>query len=298
MLAGAVDQPPPGSQYAGGLDRVRTDGTKPRGFQWLTRPMLVSMLGLAILAGFGIPTINAYQPPVAGPLLTFIRSAAEPHEQHVTVSGRAATLEDPTGDQSGEVLLATDIVTADYAFMPVVPAWLLGEVLNCMSLTVVCASSRGDLFSFSQGAMVFLQRMVAAPEGLPSGRSGEWGPMLAGAGNDAAPLTPRMDFPGANLAVITSLRNGAYGIRVLEYDGRRFIPLEQDARSRWVGADLLTLVPIGSAFSLPIGWDAYASISDRGAPGRCRDRLREHELSPLLDLEETPFLEFVDVTAG
>jgi hypothetical protein len=204
MLAGAVDQPPPGSQYAGGLDRVRTDGTKPRGFHWLTRPMLVSMLGLAILAGFGIPTINAYQPPVAGPLLTFIRSAAEPHEQHVTVSGRAATLEDPTGDQSGEVLLATDIVTADYAFMPVVPAWLLGEVLNCMSLTVVCASSRGDLFSFSQGAMVFLQRMVAAPEGLPSGRSGEWGPMLAWAGKYAAPLTPRTVYPGANLAVINS----------------------------------------------------------------------------------------------
>jgi hypothetical protein len=46
--------------YSGGLDRARTDGAvRPRGFRWVTVPMVAFMAGLLILAALQLPGISA-----------------------------------------------------------------------------------------------------------------------------------------------------------------------------------------------------------------------------------------------
>lgn len=46
--------------YSGGLDRARTDGSaRPRGFRWVTVPMIAFMAGLAIIAALQLPAISA-----------------------------------------------------------------------------------------------------------------------------------------------------------------------------------------------------------------------------------------------
>lgn len=48
--------------FSGGLDRARTpDGARPRRFLWVSVPMLVTMIGLVVLAILGLPTITDIQ---------------------------------------------------------------------------------------------------------------------------------------------------------------------------------------------------------------------------------------------
>lgn len=50
--------------YSGGLDRARGDGaTRPRGFRWVTLPMLATMVGLALIAILELPAIGAFAAP-------------------------------------------------------------------------------------------------------------------------------------------------------------------------------------------------------------------------------------------
>jgi hypothetical protein len=45
--------------YAGGLDRARVEGTRPKQTRWVTRPMVVSMILLGLVALLGLPTVSA-----------------------------------------------------------------------------------------------------------------------------------------------------------------------------------------------------------------------------------------------
>lgn len=48
--------------YSGGLDRARTpDGTRPRRFRWVTLPMALTLIGLLVLAGLGLPIIDGVE---------------------------------------------------------------------------------------------------------------------------------------------------------------------------------------------------------------------------------------------
>lgn len=48
--------------YSGGLDRARaTDGLRPRRFQWVSTPMLLTMIGLVIVAVLGLPSVLSLQ---------------------------------------------------------------------------------------------------------------------------------------------------------------------------------------------------------------------------------------------
>jgi hypothetical protein len=49
--------------YSGGLDRARSsDGARPRRFRWVTLPMAFAMIGLLVMAGFGLPAIVGFHP--------------------------------------------------------------------------------------------------------------------------------------------------------------------------------------------------------------------------------------------
>jgi hypothetical protein len=55
--------------YSAGLDRARSEAPKPpRGFRYVTRPMLVAIVALAGVVGLEIPAINSIEPVVATPI--------------------------------------------------------------------------------------------------------------------------------------------------------------------------------------------------------------------------------------
>jgi hypothetical protein len=45
--------------YSGGLERARADGGRPRGFRWITRPMLATVLALIAMTVIGVLTLPA-----------------------------------------------------------------------------------------------------------------------------------------------------------------------------------------------------------------------------------------------
>ncbi|HEX3266271.1 MAG TPA: hypothetical protein VHR16_11440 [Candidatus Limnocylindrales bacterium] len=67
--------------FAGGLDRARVEAARPpRGFRYVTRPMLIAIILLAGVVGLEIPAINSIEPVVPTPIAAFLRDDAAQHE--------------------------------------------------------------------------------------------------------------------------------------------------------------------------------------------------------------------------
>lgn len=248
--------------FSGGLDKARTtDGRRPPRFRWVSIPMLLAMIGLLALAGFGLPSVVGFQPRAASPLLAFLSAGAQAHGELVSPLGSSPTVDDPTGDQSGRVLAAIDIVAADYAFLPTVPPWLLADSFDCNAANVACGSISAQAAAYDEGAYIFVQRMAAAPTVAADSERWEWGPVLALDGYDLAPSSSSEPFAGASHAIVTRVVGTSHSLAYLGFDHGSFHEYRSYARSTWIGDELITIVPVtDEILSEPLRWDAFASL--------------------------------------
>ena len=282
--------------FSGGLDRARVpEGAPPRGFRWVTLPMLTTMVALAFAAALSVPTVTGFQPRAAGPLLAFLRSAAAVQGDLLNTSGGPVVVEDPTGDQVATGSARTDIVAAEYGYLPEVPAWFLDGVFGCTATGVTCGPGGSNAQSYLRdGALVFVQRMVEAP-GVPDARTRDWGAVLAIDISNKAPSGTGSPFPSASHAFITHLEGDVRRITLFEYFGGAFEERTTDARSLWTGNDLITIVPSGDLPAWPLSWDMYANESDPASGGEARDTLRTGPTSPLAAFGNPPYYSFVSL---
>ncbi|MCI0345184.1 MAG: hypothetical protein L0221_07015, partial [Chloroflexi bacterium] len=126
--------------YSGGLDRARApEGFRAGLFHWVSVPMAIAIAGIVVVAALGVPTITSFTPRTASPALAFLRTAAAPHEEVLFPFGAPTLIEDSAGDQGGADS-AVDLVLVDYAFVPVVPDWLIAETFDCSQPRVACGS--------------------------------------------------------------------------------------------------------------------------------------------------------------
>ena len=275
--------------YSGGLDLARApdDGTAPR-VRWVSIPMTIVIAGLAVVAVVGLPTITGFQPRPPSPLVSFLREAAAAHGQQVAALGPGgSSVDDPAHDTVGPGLGATssDILLADVGWLPDVPDWLL-DAFDCGLAGVACGSGERAGRTFSDGAFVFYERLAGSPEVLPSGRIGEWGPILTEAGSLRASGYRGLQYPGASHAYITRRTNGRDELVLVHYTNRAAFEEETtSARSRWVGADLITLVPIAEIDDEDPSWDEYAGDRASSETSWNYDILRNDPTKPLLHLE-------------
>lgn len=277
--------------YSGGLDRARIEvGAPPRRFRWVTLPMLASMIGLLALAGVGLPSVTGFQPRAASPLLTMLRTTAGDAGEHITAVGSTGSFEDEAGDQRGPgEAPSSDLLGADYGYLPDVPVWLLQDLFDCSAPEVTCPRDGSEATSFFGGAVVFLQRMAGGPETLAAGQMGEWGPTMAVFGSQTGATLPSVLFPWSSHAVITRRLGADREVVGLVYDGTIFVQRPTRARSRWIGRDLLTIVPLSELPDFPERWDVYAA-DGAGAPrDRTRDTLRSDDAASLLEFGDAMY---------
>ena len=254
--------------YSGGIDKARTaDGKRPRRFRWVSVPMAITMAGILVVAGLGLPSITGFQARASGPLLTFLRQVAQEHASFVRTFGSGAGAEDSGADQVGDAIDWIDVIQAEYAFLPDVPPWLIDAVFDCNLANVACSTpeSREQFGAYGDGAYVFLQRMASPPGIVPDYGYGEWGPLLAVAGHDTAPMTKDQPYLGASHAIITFVSGGTRSVRYLRYEFGTFSQSRLNVRSIWIGNDLITIVPrIGGIDADPTWWDVAASLTLNG----------------------------------
>lgn len=277
--------------YSGGLDRARVpDGVQPRGFRWVTLPMLASMIGLAIIAGLGLPTIIDFQPRAASPVLAFLRTAAAPHDEFISALDTPIVVEDPAGDHGAGAANAADILSADMAGLYVIPDWMLDDVFACGSAGVACGARVGSgSLPLDQGALLFVQRMAAAPAQVPDGPHTEWGPMVRIPGYVGAPELAGSQFEGANHRFITELDGGHLTIRKFVYEDGSWVEYFTSARSAWRGDLLVTLVPLENIADEPSAWDAYASVLSFQTPADDNVRPTDGEV---IEIDLLPWVAF------
>lgn len=285
--------------YAGGLDRARSaDRVRPARFRWVSAPMALVMVGLLVIAGVGLPSVAGIrptsavgpQPTAVGPLLEFLRSTAAARAQIVTTLGPSTLVRDPAGD-GGSSGFGPDILDAEYGILPDVPVWLLSDAFDCALPDVACMIGGSDASAFFDGALVFAQRM-AEPPGPPIDVAREWGPVLLidGAPHGPAPGPDR--FPGASHAFLTRFE-GVYR-SVVEFERFRsgtFYERPTDGRSRWIGSELVTIVPMDELAEWPTMWDAYGHESRPSSDG-LQDSLRGTPTGPMLPFADPPTYEF------
>lgn len=280
--------------YSGGLDRARLpEGVKPPSFRWVTLPMLASMVGLALIAGLGLPTITNFQPRAGSPVLAFLRTTSEVHDEFISPFGLPVVVEDPAGDHGAGAANSADILSADMAGLYQIPGWMLDEVFPCGASLVACgdAEDSGSV-RLNDGALLFVQRMAAAPPQVPAGPHAEWGPMLRIPGYVGAPELAGSRFEGVNHRFITALDGQQLSIRQHIYENGSWVEYFTSARSAWRGDLLVTLVPLGNLGNprdAPSAWDAYASVSDAGAPADDNVRPADGEV---IEIEDVPWIDF------
>ena len=283
--------------YSGGLDRARIpEGAAPRGFRWVTLPMLASMIGLALIAALGLPTITDFQPRAASPVLAFLRSASEPHAELISPFGTPVVVEDPAGDHGAGAASSADILAADMAGLYEIPGWMLDDVFPCGSTGVACGDSEGSGSpALDQGALLFVQRMAAAPPQVPDGPHAEWGPMVRIPGYVGAPEVAGRRFEGANHRFVTELDGGRFTLRQHIYEDGSWVEYFTSARSAWRGDLLVTLVPLENIADEPSAWDAYASVRNLQAPADDNVRPADGEV---IELELMPWIDFFSTDFG
>ncbi len=78
-------------------------------------------------------------------------------------------------------------------------------------------------------------------------------------------MTKAQPYLGASHAIITFVSGGTRAVRYLRYGFGTFNQSRLNARSIWIGRDLITIVPlIGVIDGDPIWWDASASLTLNG----------------------------------
>ena len=283
--------------YSGGLDRARIpEGAPPRPFRWVTLPMLGSMVALALIAGLGLPTITDFQPRAASPVLAFLRDAAADHEEFISAIDTPIVVEDPAGDHGAGAANSADILAADMAGLYDVPGWLLDDVFACGSTGVACGARVGsEAVDLDQGALVFVQRMAAAPTQVPDGPHTEWGPMVRIPGYVGAPELAGSQFEGANHRFITELDGGRFAIRQFIYEEGSWVEYFTSARSAWRDDVLVTLVPLENIAQQPSAWDAYASVWSFQAPADDNVRPADGEV---IEIDLLPWVAFFGMDFG
>ncbi|HUQ44102.1 MAG TPA: hypothetical protein VM451_06795 [Candidatus Limnocylindria bacterium] len=84
--------------FSGGLDKARSPEPRPpRGFRWVTRPMLALIIGTTAVIGLEIPAINSIEPSPVGATLSPPGGIAAPNEQVSSGTGRLARCSIPAG---------------------------------------------------------------------------------------------------------------------------------------------------------------------------------------------------------
>jgi hypothetical protein len=278
--------------YSAGLDKARLDAARgARRPRWVSIPMSVVMVGLAVVVVAAIPTIASFHVRAASPLLVVLKDEAMAHGLQLTVLGSNAAVEDPPGDVFGgaDGPASSDMLLADVGWFPQAPDWLV-QRFDCSAPGVTCADSpRSEDTFLGDGVFLYFQRMAGGPEAVTPGRIGEWGPIFAVDGIVGGSNALGDQFPGATDAVITR-RAGAVTLLVaVTYAGPAgYAERATSARSLWIGSDLITLIPSDEVPDFTIGWDAYAGERAPGARQGSYDILRPDPADPLLDPEGAP----------
>ncbi|MEA2673786.1 MAG: hypothetical protein QOI92_978 [Chloroflexota bacterium] len=278
--------------YSGGLDRARSaTDVRPRRFRWVSVPMVFAMVGLLIVAGFGLPSVVGFQPRPSSPLLGILSGLAQDNGELLSPDGASVVVDDPASDTIGRSLPWIDITSAGYAFLPDVPPWLLDSLFDCASESVTCHPGLSTA-RWADGAYLFVQRMAGPPDAAPAGERREWGPMVALAGSPRAPIAPDDAFGGASHAFITRLEAGGRALVARVYLAGQWIDYTSNGRSAWIGNDLLTIVPVSQeVYAEPVLWGAYAAVlsppSEAGS-----DALRTSTLEPLRAFDPPPVYSF------
>jgi hypothetical protein len=278
--------------YSGGLDRARSaTGARPRRFRWVSTPMAVAMIGLLVVAGLGLPSVVGFQPRQTSPLLGILSGLAQDNGELLSPQGASVVVDDPASDTIGRSLPSIDLTSAGYAYLPVVPPWLLDTLFDCASESVTCHPGLSTA-RWGDGAYLFVQRMAGPPDAVPAGERREWGPMLTLAGSPRAPIAPDDAFGGASHAFITRFDAGGRALVARVYLAGQWIDYTSNGRSAWIGNDLLTIVPVSQeVYAEPVLWGAYAAVvsppSEAGS-----DALRTSTLGPLRAFDPPPAYSF------
>jgi hypothetical protein len=256
--------------------------------------MIFAMIGLLVVAGFGLPKVTAFQPRPTSPLLGILSTAAQDNGAVMSPEGTSVVVEDPLGDAAGRTSPSIDIRSAGYAYLPDVPSWLLETLFDCASASVTCHPGF-ETGRWEDGAYLFAQRMAGPPDAAPAGERREWGPMLALVGSPRAPIAANDAFGGASHAFITRFEDGERTLVARVYVAGQWIDYTSNGRSAWIGDDLLTIVPASQeVYAEPILWGAYAAIvSPPGDQGS--DALRESALGPLRAFDRPPVYSFLSL---
>lgn len=245
--------------YSGGIDKARSaDGTRPRRFRWVSIPMALIMVGILIVAGFGAPALIGFQPRPVGAILSFLRSAAVAEDVYVSPYGTSSVVEDPVGDGGAPNEPSADIIAAEYGSLLEVPSWLLDGAFNCEAPDVTCAAGGSSDVAFADGALLFAQRMAAAP-GAGGVNESAWGPVLWIEGGLIGPSPHDDRFRGASLVYLT--RGAGTSSSISRYQRSRsgtFTELGTNARAIWMRDVLVTMIPPDELNGYTLQWDMAA----------------------------------------
>jgi hypothetical protein len=245
--------------YVGGLDRARDlPPTAPK-FRWVTRPMLALIGVVAVLSGIGIISISSAEPPAPDALVELLGTASA---REASMVGRPDAVVDPIADEEGVRRGDIDVVGAEYAYLTTIPPWLLTDAFDCVRPEVACSLAGDPGSAYDDGALLVLERLGSEPS-IPPHSFGEWGPVLTLAGYTPAPSDGER-FAGATHVVLTEHRNGYEIVHYYGFDEGQWTEYQTYARSRWIGSDLLTLIPERDEIqTAPLLWDVYAASGDR-----------------------------------
>jgi hypothetical protein len=173
---------------------------------------------------------------------------------------------------------------------------MLDDVFPCGSTGVACGARVGSgPLALDQGALLFVQRMAAAPPQAPDGPHAEWGPMIRVPGYVGAPELAGKRFEGANHRFTTELDGGRFTIRQYIYEDGSWMEYFTSARSAWRDDLLVTLVPLENIAEEPSAWDAYASVWSFQSPADDNVRPADGEV---IELELMPWIDFFSLDFG
>jgi hypothetical protein len=249
--------------FSGGLDRARSEAARPpRGFRYVTRPMLIAIAALAGVVALQIPAINSIEPTKATPIGAFLRDEAGMHEFVVSPIGYLEPASDPAGDR-GAGPPASDIILADYGFVPFVPEWLVDETFSCKNSDVACGAT--PLTStFDDGAYLFVLRTAGDGADVEACAPCEFGPTLALLG-EARASAGAGPYPGASIAFTATFDGGRGETDIRRWNGSEFYFDGTRSLARWDGTDRVFLIPADEVASDPVAWNMQTSTTSDGA---------------------------------
>lgn len=280
--------------FAGGLDKARKLPPGAPRFRWMTRPMVGTVLIVAFFSGTGIASLQGVRPAGPDPIIQLL-NANGPDGRIGILSRERVDVIDPIGDVAGPLNTPADIAEAEYAELAVVPGWVLTDVFDCRRANVACGDHGSPAADFDDGAMILRERIDAPFDSLTKAAVGEWGPVLALAGYDAAPPSS-IRFPLATHVILTELYGGHIELRYYGWTNGLWTEYLTSARSSWIGDNLLTIVPFRTdILSSPILWDAYASYSPSTGEAPSQDTIRTDDGAMRTYSGFPPVLNFVDL---